>query len=87
MIVVSVLQTSLALQSNHKLLKFLLLYKADTTPVYFFHCKRAIITKSKSLTDTKLFKHIQNIKNLMYILEMLEQKQVYCSVNGQLLHS
>lgn len=52
----------------------------------FFHCKRAIIAKSNSLTDTKLFKHIQNIKNLMYILEMLEQKQVYCSVNGQLLH-
>lgn len=36
--------------------------KADTTPVYFFHCKRAIITKSNSLTDTKMFKHIQNIK-------------------------
>lgn len=62
MVVVSVLQTSLVLQSNHRLLKFLLLYKADTTPVYFFYCKRAIITKSNSLTDTKMFKHIQNIK-------------------------
>lgn len=62
MVVVSVLQTSLVLQSNHRVLKFLLLYKADTTPVYFFHCKRAIITKSNSLTDTKMFKHIQNIK-------------------------
>lgn len=65
MVVVSVLQTSLVLQSNHRLLKFLLLYKADTTFFiffYFFHCKRAIITKSNSLTDTKMFKHIQNIK-------------------------